>query len=243
MDIPDWVFLMAAGWLVGMMRAGFGGGVGVVAAPLLALVMPAKMTLGVITPLVFVTDAISARYYWRRWVTSTVMAIVPGCILGVAGGWFLLDVIPEDVFRRLLGGLACVFALLQPIRERVAATMSSPGRIGGTVIGMMTGLASTVLHSGGVVLMLYLVPQNLPGRRFVATAFLVGVILNVFKLFPYIHLELINSTTLVADLKMLPALGLGALSGILLNQRLSVDWFNRVVLVIVLVVGVRLMLA
>ena len=36
---------MAAGWLGGMMRAGFGGGVGVVAAPLLALVMPAKLSL------------------------------------------------------------------------------------------------------------------------------------------------------------------------------------------------------
>jgi uncharacterized membrane protein YfcA len=232
---------MAAGWLVGMMRAGFGGGVGVVAAPLLALVMPAKMTLGVIAPLVWVTDVISVRYYWRRWETRTVVTIVPGCILGVAGGWFLLDVIPEDVFRRLLGGLACVFALLQPIRERLGTMMSSPGRLGGTLIGMVTGLASTMLHSGGVVLMLYLVPQNLPGRRFVATAFLVGVILNVFKLVPYLDLGLINRETLALDLRMLPALGLGALSGILLNQRLSVVWFNRVVLGIVLVVGGRLM--
>ena len=231
---------MAAGWLVGMMRAGFGGGVGVVAAPLLALVMPAKMALGVIMPLVWVTDAISVRYYWGHWVASTVWAIVPGCILGVAGGWYLLDVIPEDVFRRLLGGLACVFALLQPIRERVAALMSAPGRVGGSLIGALTGMASTLLHSGGVVLMLYLVPQKLPGRQFVATAFLVGVILNVFKFAPYLDLGLINAESLALDLKILPALGLGALMGLLLNQRLSVVWFNRVVLVIVMAVGTRL---
>ncbi len=143
---------------------------GVVAAPLLALVMPAKTTLGVIMPLVFVTDAISVRYYWGRWSMPTVVAIVPGCIAGVALGWFLLDAIPEDVFRRMLGGLACVFALLQPIRQRLATLMSAPGRIAGSIIGTLTGMASTLLHSGGVVLMLYLIPQNLPGRRFVATA-------------------------------------------------------------------------
>ncbi len=234
---------MVAAWFVGMMRAGFGGGVGVVAAPLLAMTMPAKETLGVIMPLVFVTDAISVRYYWGYWATSTALAIVPGCVVGVAAGWFLLDAIPEDVFRRLLGGLACVFALLQPVRHRLGAMLSSPGRIAGSMVGVATGLASTLLHSGGVVLMVYLIPQNLPGRRFVATAFLVGVAINLFKLVPYLDLELINRSTLMLDVKMLPALGLGALAGILLNQRMSHDWFNRVVLVIVLIVGLRLVLA
>ena len=40
-----------------------------------------------------------------------------------------------------------------------------------------------------------------------------------------------------------PLLALGTLLGILLNRRLSVLWFNRAILVLVLVVGIRLMVS
>lgn len=240
--VPEWVYLAVAGLLIGMMRAGFGGGIGVVAAPMLALTMPAKSTLGVVLPLTLAADLISVKYYWGHWVTPLVRALAPGCIAGIGVGWFLLDLIPEDVFRRLLGGTAIVFALIQPVRERLVALVKEPGHLAGATIGVATGVVSTLLHSGGVVLMLFLIPQGLTGRRFVGTAFLVGVIINIFKLIPYLNLGILSGTTLRTAYEMLPFLIIGALLGILLNHRLSVVWFNWVVLVLVLVVGLRLVM-
>ena len=197
METLDFVLLGLGGFLVGVMRAGFGGGVGVVAAPVLALVVSAKLSLGIILPLVLMTDVISARYYWRRWVGYHVKALLPGMVLGIAIGGGILDLVPEIWFRRMLGGLACVFALLQAIRDRVLADVKPPGprmRLG---VGVMLGVVSTLIHAGGVVLMLYLLPQGLAGRTFVATAWVFGVILNLLKLIPYLSLGLINAQSLL----------------------------------------------
>ena len=63
-NVSDLVVLGVGGFLIGVMRAGFGGGIGVVAAPVLALAIPAKDALGLIVPLSLATDVISVRYYW-----------------------------------------------------------------------------------------------------------------------------------------------------------------------------------
>ncbi|MDA0712352.1 MAG: sulfite exporter TauE/SafE family protein, partial [bacterium] len=78
---------------------------------------------------------------------------------------------------------------------------------------------------------------------FVATAWLFGVILNIMKLFLYLSLKIINPESLAMDLGLLPFLVLGALSGIVLNKRLSPNWFNRLVLILVLGIGLKLMVS
>ena len=239
----DHLVLALGGMLVGIMRAGFGGGVGVVAAPVLALVMPAKMTLGVILPLTQVSDVISARYYWGRWVGQHIWALLPGMVVGVAIGWGVLDVIPELWFKRVLGGLACLFAVLQVLRERILSDVRAPGRWLRFGAGVVLGLVSALIHAGGVVMMLYLLPQGLTGRTFVATAWVLGVILNLIKLVAYLSLGLVNRESLILDLWVLPALAVGALVGIFLNRRLLGAAFNRIILVAVLVLGIKLMVS
>jgi uncharacterized protein len=235
--------LALGGFLVGVMRAGFGGGVGVVAAPVMALVIPAKMTLGVILPLSLATDLISVRYYWGHWVGHHVWALLPGMVLGVLLGGGVLDLIPEEWFRRILGGMACFFAFVQVFRDRMLPNVNPSGFWTRFAVGVVLGAVSSLIHAGGVVLMLYLLPQGLSGRTFVATAWLFGVILNIMKLFLYLSLKIINPESLAMDLGLLPFLVLGALSGIVLNKRLSPNWFNRLVLILVLGIGLKLMVS
>ena len=241
----DSVYMMLAvgGFLVGVMRAGFGGGVGVVAAPIMALVIPAKLTLGVILPLSLATDVISVRYYWGHWVGKHVKALLPGMVVGVLLGGGVLDLIPEEWFRRILGGLACLFAVLQVLKDRILTDVKPPGYWARFGVGIVLGVVSSLIHAGGVVLMLYLLPQGLSGRTFVATAWLFGVILNVMKLVVYLSLDIITPQTLMMDVWLLPALVLGALVGIVMNKRLSPMWFNRIVLVLVLGIGLKLMIS
>ncbi|MBT4137681.1 MAG: sulfite exporter TauE/SafE family protein [Candidatus Latescibacteria bacterium] len=237
------LLLALGGFLVGVMRAGFGGGVGVVAAPIMALVIPAKLTLGVILPLSLATDVISVRYYWGHWVGQHVRALLPGMIVGVLLGGGILDVIPEEWFRRILGALACVFAFLQVFKDRILSDVKPLGFGARVGVGIVLGVVSSLVHAGGVVLMLYLLPQGLSGRTFVATAWLFGVILNAMKLVLYLSLGIINSQSLMMDVWLLPVLALGALVGIVMNKHLSPLWFNRIVLVLVLGIGFKLMVS
>lgn len=241
--MSDLFIVTVAALLTGMMRAGFGGGVGVVAAPVLALVIPAKQALGVILPLTLAADLISVRYYWGRWEGHLVRVLLPGCVIGIAIGAVLLGAIPEAVFRRLLGGMACTYAIYQVFGGRLAERLQTTSRTGGWVVGVLTGVVSTLFTAGGVVMMLFLAPLKLPGRTFVATAFAVGVGLNVVKAVPYVSLGLIDNASLEISLKMLPALAVGAVLGMVLNHKLSKVWFNRVILAIVVVVGAKLLLS
>ena len=56
-------------------------------------------------------------------------------------------------------------------------------------------------------------------------------------------LGLINGNSLLISLKMLPALAVGAVVGIILNHKLPRIWFHRLILLIVVGVGIRLLLS
>ena len=53
---------------------------------------------------------------------------------------------------------------------------------------------------------------------------------------------LIDNDSLANSLKMPPALAMGALLGMFLNHILPKVWFNRLILVIVVTAGVKLLL-
>ena len=238
MDITHLV-LALAGLLIGVMKAGFGGGVGVVVTPLLALVMPAKMALGVMLPLSLAADLIAIRFYWKYRVARFVVVLLPGMAVGVLVGWVLLDAIPELWFRRMLGGLACVFGVLQAFKDRLPKVPHASGFAAGVALGVV----SVLTHSGGIILMLYLMPQGLSGRVFVSTAVLVGLALNTMKSVAYAKLGLLGPEVWLMDLWMLPTLAAGVAIGILMNRRLPVVWFNRAILTLVLAIGVRLIIS
>ena len=91
-----------------------GGGVGVVVTPLLALVIPAKLALGVMLPLSLAADLIAIRFYWKYRVARSPSFCFPEWRSGCWLAGVLLDVIPELWFRRMLGGLACLFGCCRP---------------------------------------------------------------------------------------------------------------------------------
>ena len=142
-----------------------------------------------------------------------------------------------------MGALACVFAFLQVFKDRILSDVKPLGFGARVGVGIVLGVVSSLVHAGGVVLMLYLLPQGLSGRTFVATAWLFGVILNAMKLVLYLSLGIINSQSLMMDVWLLPVLALGALVGIVMNKHLSPLWFNRIVLVLVLGIGFKLMVS
>ena len=233
--------LVLAGLVLGVVKTGFGGGVGVVVAPILALVMPAKESLGVLLPLILIVDAVSAYYYRHNRLTEILKPLVPGAVVGLLLGWFLLGIVPEAVFRKLLGGLACAFVALQPFTSRFTM-FSGRGRLEPFLAGALLGCVSIMTHAGGMILMMYLLPRGLSGQAFVATAVTVGAILNAIKAGPYVSLGLVNVDTLSMGLWMIPSAAVGMVLGVLLNRRLPRVWFHRAILTLVLIVGLRLVL-
>ncbi len=60
-----WITAVLAIFLVGVSKAGFGGGTGLIAAPLLALTIPVADAAALLLPLLIVADMFSISHYWK----------------------------------------------------------------------------------------------------------------------------------------------------------------------------------
>ena len=220
-----------------------------ITTPMLVSIMPARTVVGFMLPLLFATDIFALFHYWKRWEKSNIARLIPGTVLGIAVGGFILNDISDLYLKKVIGGIACFFALLEFIRARLTtragANLSISVRLKvwhGVIAGVLTGLFSTLARLGGLVVTMYLLPQRLPNRAFVGTTTAIYFLINLFKIPFYIQLGLFTFDSLIENVALLPYIALGVITGIFMNQRIPRGIFARVILFLVFAAGVRLLL-
>jgi uncharacterized protein len=235
--------LCLGAFLIGLTKAGFGGSTGMVVAPLLALVLPARVGLGLMLPLLMATDVMALVHYRGRWDRRNVAVLLPPALLGIALGGYLLRLLSSELLVKLIALLALSFGAFQLYRARRPLPEEAPvfRPWVGAVLGFAAGVTSTLAHLGGVLTTLFLLPQRLGPARFVATATVLYFFINTAKLPTYFQQGLLPAEIWVQAASLLPALVVGAVTGFLLNGRVSPRRFELLVLVIVFVTGLYLL--
>jgi uncharacterized protein len=236
-DSIEHVVVALAAFLIGVSKAGFGGGTGILVAPLLALYFPAKTAVSLMLPLLFACDIVSLYFYWRKWDHRNVALLTPGAMLGIVLGSYTLEQISDTLLAQIIGVISIAFAALQVLRGRWAERPLKPSLWLGFLAGLGTGYVSTLAHVGGVLTTMYLLLQGLDSRRFVATTTAVYFFVNLAKVGAFSFLGLLNAGVLLYDLPFIPAVFAGTVLGVYLNQRVSGVWFGRIVLAFVLITG------
>lgn len=84
-----WVTASAAIILVGISKAGFGGGVGAIVTPLMALTIPVADAAAILLPILIVADSFSLRHCWNVYDRRGLWLMLPGAIVGIAMGGLL----------------------------------------------------------------------------------------------------------------------------------------------------------
>lgn len=228
--------------MVGFLKTSLGGGIGLALTPTLSLVLPAPMVLALIAPLMLLADPITLRYYWRRWDGRQLRVLVPTTLAGIVVGTWALALMSEPSLRRVIGTGALVFAVAQLIttgRKRPLVAAVS-WRVGAAV-GLVTGVASSVAHSGGLVLGLYLVAARLPPAAIVGTGSALVAISDVLKLAGYWHIGFLGGPILLAAVLAAPLLVLGAWLGYRVNRVLPRRAFELALIAIAIAGSVRLL--
>ena len=241
-----WLILYACAALIGITKAGFGGGTGLLITPLLAMLATDVKTeaLGLMLPLLSATDIFSLFYYWRRWDTKNVVRLVPGAFVGIFVGGFVLHSLDAFYLKKLIGVIALGFAVLTITRDYILKSESAyrPKWWHGIGAGFGIGLTSTLAHIGGPITLMFLLPQKLPNRTFVGTTTALFFCVNLAKYPAYITQDMFTRTTLTQDAMLIPMILVGVLIGIFLNRRVSSKWFTRIILALVFITGLRLLL-
>ena len=231
--------------LLGIAKAGFGGGAGVAATPLLAMTIAVTDAIAMLLPLLMLCDVFSVWHYRTTFHRRSVKLLLPGSIVGVAFGtlFFRVFIENENILEVGLGLVALLFVGFQVMSQRWPTALHSrhPNAAEGILMGAVSGFTSTIAHAGGPPTTMYLLPQRLPRDMFVGTTVIFFAALNWIKLGPFIYLGLLNPTNLTVVALLAPLTLLGVRLGIILNQRFSDVWFNRIVYAVLTVTGLRLL--
>lgn len=209
--------------LTGISKSGFAGGAGVIAVPLLSLVIPVPIAAALMLPLLIVMDAKSLSYYWRSVRWQELKFILPAALIGITAGGFLLGELPSNLLQILLGVFCIVFSLwkkLIPLLGRLPCA--------GLIWGAVSGLTSTLLHSGGPPINIYLATRQLPKRTWLATAAVFFAMMNLIKIVPYGLTGQWQFDLLIIDIILLPISLIGVWLGYLLQLKINEALFMSV---------------
>src|SRR3954469_8097833 len=72
--------------ILGISKTGFGGGVGILSIPLMAMVMPAPTMIAVLAILLLVVDAFATLHYIGQYDGPVLRWLLPGAVVGVVIG-------------------------------------------------------------------------------------------------------------------------------------------------------------
>jgi uncharacterized membrane protein YfcA len=239
-DLTFWLVAGAAVFMVGLAKSGLVASMGLVAVPLLTLVMPARDAAGMMLPLLLVMDVIAIWTYRRDVNWTIVWIMLPGALAGTVLGWVLWSVVTDAVVILMVGLIAFAFVVwgLLPFAKKVMDTR--PSRPWGAFWGGVSGFTSFISHTGGPPFQIYVLPQRLAPVIYSGTSAVFFGIVNASKLVPYGFLGQLNVSNLTGALVLTPVAIAGVLVGVALVRRISVTLFYWLAYVLVFLLSLKL---
>jgi uncharacterized membrane protein YfcA len=247
--LPDhstgfWISAICAVILIGIAKAGFGAGVGVLATPLMALTMPVAEAAALLLPLLIISDIFAVANYRFHFDRRNIKLMLPGAFVGImlGGVFFGYFMSKEQILKVGIGILSVAFVIFQLARSSILGAIEKRRAHGaeGVVMGAIAGFTSTLAHAGEPPVIVYLLPQKLSPTLFVGTTVIFFAFTNIVKLIPYGSLGLLKVGNLTTTALLSPLCYIGIKLGVCLNKYFSETWFKRFVYGALFLTGVQL---
>ncbi|MCB0115915.1 MAG: sulfite exporter TauE/SafE family protein [Caldilineaceae bacterium] len=229
--------------LIGLSKGGLGGAAGGAATPLMALVMPPEMAIGLLLPLLMLTDVFAVAAHWGKWDKRLLLYLVPASLIGITLGTALITSISSEALRTGLGIFVVIFVLYRLFEKRILQSLTyQPRNWHGVLAGSVAGFTSTLAHTGGPPITIYLLLQNIPPRTFIATSAAYFAIINWLKVPYYVYAGILHPQEVLEIVWLLPLIPVGVIIGRWLSVRIDKATFDRVILVLLVFSAVLLLM-
>jgi uncharacterized membrane protein YfcA len=215
-EVTPSVFLAiaAAAFLIGLAKGGLSG-LGPLLTLLVATVVPTKVAIGVLLPLLMVGDIAALVAHRGRWDRPILRRLLPGAAMGVASASLFLQSVSETGLRWMLAIFTMGFVVFRLaerfIRQR--ADRAVPGPRWAAAAGLASGVTSTVAHVGGPPVSVYLLAARVEPRPFVATTAALFFLINWMKVPGYLGAGLFEVDLMLAVWPVVVLIGPGILAG------------------------------
>ena len=229
-------------FLFGVSKSGFGGGLGIVAVPMMALAVSPIQAAVILLPILCLIDVFSVWAWRGQWLWRELKILLPASLIGVALGALLFEYMSSSMVRLALGLIAISFSIHHWVRNRISSgeAQATLNPIVGIAAAVTGGFTSFIAHSGGPPVSMYLLRRNIDRSSFAATTVYLFFVINLVKLIPYSWLGQFEISTFMTSLVLAPRAPIGVYTSVLLHQQVSDELFFKIAYGVLFLVGVKL---
>jgi uncharacterized membrane protein YfcA len=242
LDPVGWAVVGFCGVLVGVSKTGIPG-LGILHVPLMAMVLPARESTGILLGMLILGDLFAATYYHRKAEWKHVLRLLPSAFAGIVAGWQAMRFVTDKQLQPIIGVIVLLMLAIHYWRTRVRgedAPVPAQWWFAAT-LGFVAGVTTMMANAAGPVMVIYLLAMRLPKFAFIGTSAWFFFAVNWLKVPFSANLNLITSQSLTLDLLMLPLIAVGAVAGILFLKRIPQKAFNRVVQILAAAAAIKLL--
>ena len=227
--------------LFGIAKSGLGGSVSLISIPLMTFMMPLNQALAILLPILIFSDFISAFRFRKECDLNTLKLMVPFAAIGAIIGASTFSFFSEDYLKFILGIMGFLFSFHYFFKID-AHKPAKENFLKGAICSSVAGFTSFCAHSGGTPTSIYLLPLRLRKEIYVGTRIMFFTCINLVKLPFYIHLSMVNSSSLIHSLALLPLSVFGIFVGYKLLKVIKENVFYNAIYTLILVASAKLII-
>jgi len=228
--------------MIGLTKTGIPG-LGILITPLMAEIIPARASTGVVLPMLIFADIFAVGYYRRHAVWFHLVRLIPWAAFGVVLGYLAMERISDQQLRPLIGVIILSMLGVNYWRNNWKKEKASvPTKWWFAAgLGLAAGITTMMANAAGPIMIVYLLAMQLPKNEFIGTGAWYYLVLNWFKVPFSASLGLITTQSLQLNLVLFPIIALGALSGIKILKYISEKKFSNAMQILAMAAAIRLL--
>ena len=228
--------------IVGISKGGFGGGLGMLAVPMLSLAVSPVIAASIMLPILIIMDMFALRGFKGRFDFSLLIQLFPPAMIGVAAGALTFHLFTEQNLKLLIATVTLIFCgdALRKALKKAPTPAKERSLVRGSFWSFFAGYTSFSVHAGGPPLNFYLLPLKLDKSLYVSTSIAFFTFINLVKVIPYVSLGLFTQEILVTALIIAPLAPVGIWLGIYLHNRVDDKLFYQLCYAFLFLTGLKL---
>lgn len=215
--------------LTGFSKSGFGGGLGVMAVPMMSLFVTPQFAAAVMMPILLTMDVLIVWRYRSTWERRIILALLPAALVGLILGSLTFQFMDANTVKFLVGLLAAFFVLQFAMAGNKDTARAETPKFVVFTLGLLSGFSSFIAHAGGPPVKGYLLKQQLEKSWFVGTNTVFFFSLNFLKTVAYGAFGTLSMSSLQVSALLSPVLLVGVFLGFRLHKLVDQQVFVKVV--------------
>ena len=242
LELIGWIVVALCAIMVGISKTGIPG-LGILVVPLMASVLPARSSVGVLLGILILADLFAAVYHRYNAQWRHLFRLLPIAFAGIIVGYFGLKYVSDQQLKPIIGGIVLAMLGLNYWRARTGGKDAQiPTQWWFAAgLGFLAGVTTMMANAAGPVMIIYLLAMRLEKVKFVGTAAWFFFVVNWLKVPFSTRLQMMTVESVKLDLLMLPFIAVGAFIGIFALKRIPQKAFNIVVQILALAAAIRLL--